>query len=155
MASGWPPALSYSAARKACRFCKPIRLCSATCYAESETGALVGNVALGFCLGSLSAPGVVLGLPLDIRHVTFASGNLGHVLRLMCLLGIALIGIANLVTSFGLALWLAMRARGLGYAALLHPFREMAESLGASRCSPKQELVLLYCWGEYSATLSH
>ncbi len=97
-------------------------------YFESESGAIAGNLALGFYLGSLFAVGKVSGLPLDIRHVSFASANLGQVCfsldasgweLLRSWLGIAGIGLINLGVSFGLALLLALRARGVGLIDLL------------------------------------
>jgi site-specific recombinase len=97
-------------------------------YANHESGALAGNIFLGFYLGMLSAFGQVLGLPLDIRHVSFAAANLGYAwhslhpawsVLLYSMLGVALIGAVNLLVSFGLALALAIRARGLGRLALL------------------------------------
>lgn len=96
-------------------------------YANSESGALAGNVFLGFYLGGLAGIGLIFGLPLDIRHVSFASANLGYAYQslhpggsvmVLSLLGVALIGMVNLLVSFGLALWLAVRARGLGWRAL-------------------------------------
>lgn len=96
-------------------------------YANSESGALAGNVALGFYLGGLGGLGAIFGLPLDIRHVSFASANLGYAFQSLhpeagvvafSLLGVALIGLVNLLVSFGLALWLAVRARGLGWQAI-------------------------------------
>ncbi|MBS2034934.1 hypothetical protein JST97_08095 [bacterium] len=96
-------------------------------YANSESGALAGNVALGFYLGGLGGVGAIFGLPLDIRHVSFAAANLGYAwhslgpapsVLALSLLGVALIGLVNLLVSFGLALWLAIRARGLGWAAI-------------------------------------
>lgn len=96
-------------------------------YLESESGALAGNLALGFYLGSLFAVGKVSGMPLDIRHVSFASANLGQACfsvdasgwpLLRSWLGVASIGLINLSVSFGLALMLALRARGVGLLAL-------------------------------------
>jgi site-specific recombinase len=65
-----------------------------------------------------------LGLPLDIRHITFSTANLAYGavglefamsagLWLHCILGVALIGIINLTVSFALALWTALRAHGV------------------------------------------
>lgn len=91
-------------------------------YVEDNLGGLMGNLVFGVLMGCTATAGFLLGLPLDIRHVTFSAANLsigavGLDYRLdagtvgVTLLGIALIGMANLLVSFGLALWVALRAR--------------------------------------------
>jgi site-specific recombinase len=93
-------------------------------YIDAHLGALMGNFLFGFMLGGVSALGHMTGLPLDIRHVAFSSAQLGYALAgsgfsppwlLFCMstLGVALIGLTNLLVSFALALWLAFRARQL------------------------------------------
>ena len=93
-------------------------------YVENNLGALAGNVAFGFMLGFVGFFGSILGLPLDIRHVTFSSANAGFGLVgldfavstgtiLITTLGIAMVGLTNLGVSFSLALYTAMKARGL------------------------------------------
>lgn len=118
-------------------------------YANSESGALAGNIFLGFYLGMLGAIGQVLGLPLDIRHVSFAAANLGYGWQslhpawpvvLYSLLGVALIGVVNLLVSFGLALTLAVRARGLGRLALLKVAGQLASRL-LGKAEPPQPVV--------------
>jgi site-specific recombinase len=77
-------------------------------------------------LGSTGIIGTILGLPLDIRHIAFASANLGYALVgfqfelplkavAWAALGIAAIGFTNLAVSFALALRTAMRARGIQF----------------------------------------
>lgn len=94
------------------------------CYIDAHLGALMGNFLFGFMLGGVSSLGHMTGLPLDIRHVAFSSAQLGYALAgsgfsppwiLFCMsaLGVALIGLTNLLVSFALALWLAFRARQL------------------------------------------
>ena len=96
-------------------------------YLDRNLGGLAGNIFFGFMLGLTPAVGKALGLPVDIRHVAFASANLGYALagldfRLDLLLllracaGVAVIGVVNLTVSFTLALWVAMRSRGAGFA---------------------------------------
>lgn len=93
-------------------------------YVEHNLGGLAGNIAFGFMLGLTGVIGFNLGLPLDIRHVTFAAANFGIAADTLagspwftwqaigiCALGIALIGAANLTVSFTLALMVAMKAR--------------------------------------------
>lgn len=91
-------------------------------YCQNNLGGIMGNFLFGCMLGSTGVLGTILGLPLDIRHIAFASANLGFAvtahdfalpLRLFLYgaLGVALIGLTNLVVSFSLALRTALRAR--------------------------------------------
>jgi site-specific recombinase len=95
-------------------------------YIEDNLGGLMGNAVFGILMGTTATVGFLLGLPLDIRHVTFSSANLaigfvGLDYKLgwddagIALLGIALIGMVNLLVSFGLALWVALRARKIRF----------------------------------------
>ncbi|MDQ8024052.1 MAG: recombinase [Moraxellaceae bacterium] len=91
-------------------------------YIENNLGALAGNFLFGCMLGTTGTIGFLLGLPLDIRHVTFAAANLAyawtelgsalsaHVL-LISIVGVAAVGFTNLAVSFSLALNVALRAR--------------------------------------------
>jgi site-specific recombinase len=100
-------------------------------YVEDNLGGLMGNFVFGVLMGVTSTVGFLLGLPLDVRHVTFSSANfaIGFVgvgqqvdpeTIAITFLGIALIGMVNLLVSFGLALWVALRARKVRFR---HGFR--------------------------------
>lgn len=89
-------------------------------YLEANYGALIGNFAFGLLLGGTGYVGYLLGLPLDIRHVAFASADLGYggmataveTGQLLIYAGcVLLIGGINLWVSFSLALAVALRAR--------------------------------------------
>ncbi|MDR3447012.1 site-specific recombinase [Dyella sp.] len=91
-------------------------------YVRYNLGALAGNFYFGCMLGGIWGIGVLLDIPLDIRHVAFASANIGYAASALnfsidphvlwsAIAGIAAIGITNLVVSFTLALWVALRAR--------------------------------------------
>lgn len=93
-------------------------------YVEDHLGGLMGNFLFGCMLGSAGTIGLILGLPIDIRHIAFASANLGYAVVVLefdlpwqamawAALGVALIGLTNLAVSFSLALWMALRARGI------------------------------------------
>ena len=93
-------------------------------YVEENLGGLMGNFLFGCMLGTAGIVGVISGLPIDIRHIAFASANLGYALvafdfalpwrTLLCAAsGVALIGLTNLAVSFALALWVALKARGV------------------------------------------
>jgi site-specific recombinase len=90
-------------------------------YIERNLGALGGNFIFGIMLGSMSTIGFILGLPLDIRHIAFASANFIQGLMningpdisliIISFLGVLLIGITNLFVSFSLTIIVALRAR--------------------------------------------
>lgn len=103
------------------------RLSRVADYVENNLGALAGNFYFGFMLGGMTAIGVLFGLPVDIRHITFSSAYLGFSLAgldfnvttkewLLPALGVALIGLTNLLVSFSLALVVAMKARKVTFA---------------------------------------
>ncbi len=92
-------------------------------FVEANLGAIMGNFLFGVFLGSTATIGFLFGLPIDIRHIAFASANLAHGLFnmpaadiswhivLVSMLGVALIGIVNLMVSFSLALFVALRSK--------------------------------------------
>ncbi|CAN7484911.1 site-specific recombinase [Massilia sp. LjRoot122] len=108
------------------RLLGPARLERFSVYVEDNLGSLMGNFFFGLMLGMTGFVGFLLGLPLDIRHVTFSTANfatalvgLDYALSWTAIgtasLGVALIGTVNLLVSFGLALWVAMRARKIRF----------------------------------------
>ncbi|WP_018412423.1 site-specific recombinase [Methyloversatilis thermotolerans] len=93
-------------------------------YVEHNLGALMGNFLFGCMLGCTPIIGGLLGLPLDIRHVAFASANLAYGLQALAFdvdwhdvvisaSGVILIGLTNLIVSFSLAMKTALRSRGV------------------------------------------
>jgi site-specific recombinase len=104
-----------------------VRLSRMADYVENNLGALAGNFYFGCLLGGMTAIGVLFGLPVDIRHVAFSSANLGFSLVgldfspapreiLLAMLGVAVIGLTNLIVSFTLALYVAIKARKVTFA---------------------------------------
>ncbi|MGN5763811.1 site-specific recombinase [Acinetobacter calcoaceticus] len=95
-------------------------------YIETNLGALAGNFLFGIMLGSMGTIGFILGLPLDIRHIAFASANfiqglmtIGNPdigLIIVSFLGVMLIGLTNLFVSFTLTIIVALRARRVRFA---------------------------------------
>ena len=92
---------------------------------RANVSGLAANISLGLMLGLTPAVLGFLGLPLDVRHVTLASGQLGAALGALgagllaqpvfwwCVAGIAVTGALNLGVSFGLAFLVALRSRGV------------------------------------------
>ena len=118
-------------------------------YVEQHLGGLMGNFLFGCMLGTAGIIGIILGLPIDIRHIAFSSANLGYALVafdfelpartvLWAVFGLALIGLTNLTVSFALALWVALKARGVVFTQK----RELLRSLWARlRAAPLSFLV--------------
>ena len=89
----------------------------------TRVGGLVGNASLGFLLGGVPAAFAIASLPIEIRHVTVSTGSVALAIATgggtrtavaLALAGLVVIAAVNVVTSFVLALWLALRAtRGL------------------------------------------
>lgn len=112
-------------------------------YIEDNLGGLMGNFYFGLMLGMTGTVGYLLGLPLDIRHVTFSTANLATALVGLeyhvppetvanAAAGVLLIGAVNLVVSFGLALWVAMRSRKIRFKRGILLVRALGRRLLAS-----------------------
>lgn len=95
-------------------------------YLERHIGMLAGNISLGFFLGFAAFFGEIFGIPFDIRHVTFSTANVAFGLigvgfhvplseLLWLISGIILIGMFNLLVSFSLAFYVAMKSRGVTF----------------------------------------
>jgi site-specific recombinase len=108
----------------------PRRLSGLAQYLSDNMGNLAGNVALGLFLGATSTLGHFIGLPLDIRHVTFAAANFGIALAdysglpslslvAQVAVGIFCIGLMNVVVSFGLSIAIALYSHGANPADYL------------------------------------
>ena len=91
---------------------------------DNKWPGLMSNFWFGVFLGSTSSIGKFLGLSLDIRHITFASGNLALALYgakfqvednmlFWGIFGVFMIGLVNFLVSFGLSLGLAFRSRNI------------------------------------------
>lgn len=96
---------------------------------ERYWAGIISNFWFGVFLGSTASVGLFLGLNLDIRHITFASGNLAlaiygadyvvdNAMLFWGIFGIGIIGFVNFVVSFSLSLGLAFRSRNIPLAEL-------------------------------------
>lgn len=112
-------------------------------YIEDNLGGLMGNFYFGLMLGMTGTVGYLLGLPLDIRHVAFSTANVATALvgleyrvpletLINAAAGVLLIGAVNLFVSFGLALWVAMRARKIRFKRGILLLRALGRRLLAS-----------------------
>lgn len=94
-------------------------------FLESNMSGLMGSISLGVLLGMMPEILKFIGLPLDVRHVTLSTGSLAAALPVLGIkflsswefiqacVGILAIGACNLGVSFGLALLVAVKARGV------------------------------------------
>ncbi len=94
-------------------------------FLEDNIAGIAGNLGLGLLLGMLPVVLHFFGVPLEVRHVTLSTGQLFAAVAVLgwgtlltaafwlAVAGIAVIGALNLGVSFALALWVALRARGI------------------------------------------
>lgn len=94
-------------------------------WLDHNIAGLAGNISLGFLMGLVPQVAGFFGIALEIRHVTLSTGQVAGALASLgldslgtsgtVLLGVGLfgIGLINVTVSFGLALWVAIRARGV------------------------------------------
>lgn len=96
---------------------------------ERNWAGVVSNGWFGVFLGSTASLGLFFGLNLDIRHITFASGNFALGLYgqkffvdgwtfFWSIFGIGIIGFMNFIVSFLLSLGLAFRSRNIPISEL-------------------------------------
>lgn len=127
-------------------------------WLDRNVAQIAGNVSLGLLLGMTPVLAEFFGLPLDVRHVTLATGTLTaaasslgwQVLAApqfwLALAGIVCIGVFNVGVSFACALILALRARNVPARIRRLVFRAVLRRFSAS---PRSFLI-----PERSATAS-
>lgn len=100
-------------------------------YHQKKYPGIVSNLMFGIFMGSTASLGYILGLNLDIRHITFASGDLAlglygvewqTTLNMLtwAIIGIGLIGFLNFIVSFTLSIIVAMRSCSIPILELRH-----------------------------------
>jgi site-specific recombinase len=92
-------------------------------YLAQQVSGIAVATALGVQLGVIPMLASMVGIGIEVRHLTFVTGQLAFagmergpfgVLQpdyLMSLLSIGMVGTLNFAVSFALALWVAFRAR--------------------------------------------
>ena len=105
-------------------------------WIDRKWAGVASNFWFGVFMGSTASIGIFFGLNLDIRHITFVSGNLaiglfgegfhtGWYPILMGIVGIGVIGFFNFIVSFLLSLWLALRSRDIPISELKYLFHSV------------------------------
>jgi site-specific recombinase len=92
-------------------------------FTQRNLGGILGNLFLGFCLGMAGNIGKFIGIPFDIRHITISAGNFGISmgsgqsfeldLVITIFVGVILIGLINIASSFLISFVVACRSRSL------------------------------------------
>jgi site-specific recombinase len=97
--------------------------------ATAQVAGFGGNIGFGLLLGFMPLVFKLVGIPMDVRHVTFVMGQLTyagmfHGAEVMhvpgffwALAAVPLVASLNFAVSFSLALVVALRSRGLGLSA--------------------------------------
>lgn len=100
-------------------------------WVEKKWPGVVSNIWFGIFMGSCGILGAFVGLDIDIRHITFVSGNVAlgwygsgyeapAYLMFWAVIGIWVVGMMNFLVSFSMSLLLAFRSRNI-------PFREVTD----------------------------
>ncbi|MBH1960447.1 MAG: recombinase [Flavobacteriia bacterium] len=104
-------------------------------YARNSAG-IISNFWFGVFLGITGPVGLFLGLDLDIRHITFAAGNIalgfygkGFMVDSytvwISVITVFLIGFFNFAVSFGLSMVLAFRSRKVNFGEVTEIYKEI------------------------------
>lgn len=107
------------------RLLGPTRLRRLASWLQHNVAGLSGNISLGLMLGIIPSIAVFFGLPVDVRHVTLSTGqvtaayamlgseHLFHWATIGTVVGILGVGALNILVSFSLALFVAIKARNV------------------------------------------
>ena len=114
-------------------------------WVKHHAAGAVGYIVLGFLLGTVPILVTLFGIPLEVRHVTLSAASLGYALDGMwyyggltrhdliaSLLGVLLVGVLNISTSFVLSFLLALRARDVGQEKARRFLKEVGRELLAN-----------------------
>jgi len=114
-------------------------------WVKHNAAGSVGYIVLGFLLGTAPILVTLFGIPLEVRHVTLSAASLGYALDGMwyyggldrrdmfaSLLGVLLVGVLNIATSFVLSFLLALRARDVGQEKARRFLKEVGRELLAN-----------------------
>lgn len=93
-------------------------------WVENKWPGLMSNIWFGVFMGSAGSIGMFIGLNIDVRHITFVSGNIAlglygadfavsNSMLIWAFIGLWTFGFVNFIVSFSLSLGLAFRSRNI------------------------------------------
>lgn len=105
-------------------------------WVEHRWPGIMSNVWFGVFMGSAGSIGVFLGLNIDVRHITFVSGNIALGLYgadfavstsmlVWAFIGLWVVGFFNFIVSFSLSLGLAFRSRNIPWTEVFPLIRSI------------------------------
>jgi len=125
----------------------PTRLKKWVDFYRRNLAGWVGNISLGFLLGMTPKILSFFGIPIEVRHVTLASGQvtfaacsmgldvLSRIEFWLAVMGLAGIGLMNVGVSFFMAMFVALKARRIDsslrdevYAEVFRRFKKSPRS---------------------------
>jgi site-specific recombinase len=118
-------ASALKADRRLARLVGPTRAGRLAGFLKRNVAGFASNVSLAFMLGILPEFAAFAGVPLDVRHVTLSSGFLAAAVASLgpdalqtwsfwlAVAGLVAIGLMNVLVSFSLAMFVAIRARAI------------------------------------------
>jgi len=111
-------------------------------WLKHHAAGSAGYIVLGFLLGSVPILVGLFGIPLEVRHVTLGAAGLAYAwdaarltgeLRgsdvFWSFVGVVLVGLCNILTSFVLSFLLAVRARDIGEAKARRFLKDVGRKL--------------------------
>ncbi|MFO0600671.1 MAG: gliding motility protein [Myxococcaceae bacterium] len=120
------------------RLVGPARAARFSRFLTQQASGFGGNVGFAMLLGFMPMLFVLVGVPLEVRHVTFVTGQLAYAAVelgpsvfwrtdfLLALVSVPMVGLINFAVSFAFAIVVALRARGLGVRSQLRLGRAVA-----------------------------
>ena len=99
---------------------------------EKSLGVYLGNISLGFFLGSAFLFSYILPFNIDIRHIAFSSANVGYAIVnnsfavttiILALVSVLIIGFVNFIVSFSMTFFLVLKSRSIKFRSLKQLFR--------------------------------
>jgi len=119
------------------RFLGKARAARWAAFMRRNISGFASNISLGFMLGLIPVVAQFFGLPLDIRHVTLAAGQIAAAATSMglgvlhfhgfwlCVAALPLLGGFNILVSFYLAFRLALRAQNVSNVERSHIYKAL------------------------------